>query len=114
MKNREDHIDFLRRNSVRIAACAYEGHKTQGRGLVVVNVDSLNEATCTVEFQFFAERLLAKIIKPYYGTKESQMVSGYDPETEVVVCFIRTGKKGAVDCYRITSNPSPKAAAEME
>jgi hypothetical protein len=114
MKNRDEHIDFLKRNSVRIAACAYEGHKTQGRGLVVVDADSHDEVAGTVGFTFLPERLVSKMICPFYGTREARMVSGYDPEMEVVVAFIRTGEKGAVDCYRLKTDPSPKAAAEVE
>jgi hypothetical protein len=114
MRTREDHIDFLHRNMARIAACAYEGHKTQGRGLVVVDADSHDEVGGTVGFTFLPERLVSKMIRPFYGTREARMVSGYDPEVEVVVAFIQTGENGAVGCYRLKTDPSPKAAAEVE
>jgi len=74
MMTSDGHIEFLRRNAVEIAACAYAGHKADGRGLVVVDVDRHDEATGTVPFQFTPERLLAKTIRPYYGTRAAEMV----------------------------------------
>jgi len=114
MLTRDDHIEFLRRNAVEIAAFAYAGHKADGRGLIVVDVDRHDEAASTVPFQFMPERLLAKRIRPYYGTRASEMVSQYRPETEVVVAFVQTGEDGGVDSYRFKSFPTPKAAFEIE
>jgi hypothetical protein len=114
MMTSDGHIEFLRRNAVEIAACAYAGHKADGRGLVVVDVDRHDEATGTVPFQFTPERLLAKTIRPYYGTRAAEMVSQYLPEKEVVVAFIQTGENGGVDSFRVKSFPSPKTAFEIE
>ena len=38
------------------------------------------------------------------------MVAGYDPEKEVVFCFVRAG----FDCYKIITNPALPEAAEKE
>jgi hypothetical protein len=39
------------------------------------------------------------------------MVEGYDPETELVICFIRAGACGRteIDSYRIRPRPTPGA-----
>ena len=58
----------------------------------------------------------SKVMKPWYGTEESRMAAGYDPEKEVVVCFVRqaTGDRTDFDCYEILTNPAPPMAAEEE
>ena len=56
----------------------------------------------------------SKVMKPWYGTKESRMVAGYDPEKAVVVCFVRHagGDRTDFDCYKMITNPAPPEAAE--
>ena len=58
----------------------------------------------------------SKLIKPWYGTKESRMVAGYDPEKEVVICFVRQaeGDRAGFDCYKVLTNSAPPLAAEKE
>ena len=58
----------------------------------------------------------SKVIKPCYGTRESRMVAGYDPENEVVSCFVRNaeGDRAGFDRYRTITNPAPPQAAEHE
>ena len=107
-------IQFIRLNGVRIAACAWNGSKEKGRGIVCVLSDLENEILKQVPFDFMPESDASKLIKPWYGTKESRMVAGYDPEKEVVVCFVRQGTKDRTDfdCYKILTAPAPPEAAE--
>ena len=43
------------------------------------------------------------------------MVTIYEPEKEVVICFVRSkGGKTDVDCYKVITRPSPPQAAEQE
>ena len=116
MKTRDSQIQFIRLNGVRIATCAWNGHKEKGRGLVCVLSDLENEVLKQVPFDFMPEADASKVIKPWYGTKESRMVAGYDPEKEVVVCFVRQADRdrAGFDCYNIVTNPAPPLAAEEE
>ena len=43
LKTRDSQIQFIRLNGVRIAACAWNGHRERGRGLVCVLSDLENE-----------------------------------------------------------------------
>ena len=101
-------------NGVRIAACAWGGYKTKGRGLVCVLSDLENEVLQTVPFDFMPEVDASKLIKPWYGSDEARLVSGYDPQKEVVVCFVRqaTGDRTDLDCYKVQTKPAPPDADE--
>ena len=54
--------------------------------------------------------------KPWEGSREKQMLTIYNPENEVVICFVRKSedKRTDVDCYKIQTRPVPPAAAEEE
>jgi hypothetical protein len=116
MKIRDDHVEFMLLDGRRIAACAWNGHKAKGRGLVCVLSDLHNEVLQQVPFDFIPEVDASKLLKPWFGTKESRMVAGYDPETEVVICFVRKAEddKTDLDAYKIKTRPAPLIAAEHE
>ena len=116
MKTRDDHIEFLRANGVRVAACAWNGFRAKGRGLVCVLCELENEVLRTVPFDFLPETDAAKLFKPWAGSKESRMLAAYDPAMEVVVCFVRKGEGDStgIDSYKIKTRPVPPAAAEQE
>ena len=114
MMTRDSQIEFLRINGVAIAACAWNGYKANGRGMVCVLSDLENEVLQQVPFDFMPEIDASKLIKPWYGCKEARMVSGYDPQKEVVICFVRNAKedKTNIDAYKIITRPAPPDAAE--
>ena len=116
MKTRDSQIEFIRINGPRIAACAWNGYKEKGRGMICVLSDLENEMLGQVPFDFMPEIDASKLVERWYGSKEARMVSSYDQEKEVVVCFIRKGAEDGtqVDWYKIQTRPSPPAAAEME
>ena len=116
MKTRDDHIEFLRMNGIRVASCAWSGFQKKGRGMVCVMADLENELQRTVPFDFMPATDAAKLFKPWTGSKESRMVAAYDPEMEVVICFVRKGEgdRTDIDSYRFKTTPAPPAAAEME
>ena len=116
MKTRDTQIDFIRLNGVRIAACAWNGFKGKGRGLVCVLCDLENEVLQQVPFDFMPEIDASKVIRPWYSTKESRMVARYDPDKEVVICFVRraTVDRTDFDCYKIVTLPAPPMAAEED
>ena len=82
MKTREQQIDFIRLNGVRIAACAWNGFQEKGRGMIFVPSDLEN----------------------------------YDPNIEVVICFVRKAEEDRtdIDSYRFKTRPAPPDAAEQE
>jgi hypothetical protein len=116
MKTRDDHIEFLRMNRVRVAACAWNGFLAKGPGMVGVLCELENEVLRTVPFDFLPVTDAGKLFQPWVGSKESRMVAAYDPATEVVICFVRkgAGDRTDIDSYKIKTRPAPPAAAEEE
>jgi hypothetical protein len=116
MNTRDEQIEFIRTNGRRIAACAWNGYQHKGRGLVCVMSDLHNELLHQVPFDFLPEIDTSKVIDPWYGTKESRMVSGYDPQTEVVIAFFRKGADNGtdIDSYKVKTSPAPPLADERE
>jgi hypothetical protein len=114
LKTRDSQIHFVRLNGVRIASCAWNGYKEKGRGMVYVLSDLGNELLKQATFDFMAEIDASKLMKPWYGTKESRIVAGYDPQKDVVICFVRNagGDRSKLDCYKLQTNPAPPIAAE--
>jgi hypothetical protein len=114
LKTRNSQIQFIRLNGAGIAACPWNGYKEKGRGMICVLSDLENELLQQVPFDFMPESDAAKVMKPWYGTKESRMVAGYDPEREVVICFVRGagGDRTDFDCYKIITKPTPPLASE--
>jgi hypothetical protein len=115
MNTRDGQIEFIRLNGSRIAACAWEGYRDKGRGLVCVMSDLHHELLHQVPCQFLPEIETSKVIDPWYGTKESRMVASYDPRTEVVIAFFRKATDGTdIDSYKIKTRPTPPMADERE
>jgi len=114
MKTRDSQIEFIKLNGVRVAACAWDGYRTKGRGVVCVLSDLHNEELRLVPFDFMPEVDASKLIKQWYGSKEARMVAGYDPHKEVVICFVRKAAEDQtdIDCYKIQTRPVPPEAAE--
>ena len=114
MDTRDSQIEFLRINGVAIAACAWNGYRAKGRGMVCVLSDLENEVLQHVPFDFMPEIDASRLIKPWYGGKEARMVSGYDPQKEVVICFIRRAQEdnSDIDSYKLVTRPAPPDAAE--
>jgi hypothetical protein len=68
MKTRDQQIDFIRMNGVRVASCAWNGFEKKGRGLVCVLSDLENELQRTVPFDFMPAADASKLFKPWVGT----------------------------------------------
>jgi hypothetical protein len=114
MKTRDDHIEFLKLNHLSVAATAWNGFQEKGRGVIVVLCDQHDEMMRTVPFDFMPEGDLAKMIKPWKGSKEGKMISDYDPEKEVVIMFARSQwERHDTSCYRFPTPTPPPVAAEM-
>jgi len=64
VKTRDSQIQFIHFNGVRIAACAWNGHREKGRGLVCVLSDLENKVLQQVPFDFMPESDASKLIKP--------------------------------------------------
>ena len=113
MNTRDSHLSFVKLNGVRLAACAWDGYEEKGRGMVCVLSDLENEVLKQVPFDFLPELDASRLFRPWYGSKEARLVSGYDPRKEVVVCFIqKTGEdKTDIDCYKVLTRPSPPEAS---
>ena len=115
MKTRDEQIDFIRLNGVRIAACAWSGFQEKGRGMVCVLTDLHHEVLRQVPFDFLPESDAAKLFHSWQGSKEARMVASYDPATNVVICFVRKDgdEKTDIDAYNIQTRPPPPLAAEQ-
>ena len=115
MSIRNSEIEFIRINGCRIAACAWNGYKARGRGLVCV-LNNLDNDLRQVPLNFLSRLDASEVLEDWYGQKESKLVSDYDPEKEVVVCFIGKGADGGTDfrCYKIQKMPSPSSTAGIE
>jgi hypothetical protein len=116
MKTHDEQIEFIRLNGRRIAACAWRGYQDKGRGLVCVTSDLHGALMPQISFDFLPEIETSKVIDPWYGTKESRMVSSYDPRTEVVIAFFHRAadERTDIDSYKIKTRPAPPMANERE
>jgi hypothetical protein len=116
VKTRDDQIEFIRLNGVRLAACAWNGYQQKGRGMVCVLSELHNELLRQVPFDFMPEIDAPKLFKPWNGSKESKMLAVYDPEIEVVICFMRKGANDGteIDSYKVITLPTPPIAAEED
>ena len=114
MKTREEHIEFIGLNLVAVAACAWSGFMGKGRGLVCVMSDQHDEDKRMVPYDFMAAQDVAKIITRWDGSKEARMVAEYDPQSEVVIGFLRTSENRLdFDSYRLQSNPPPRSRGRV-
>ena len=57
MKTRDEQIEFIRMNGVRVASCAWSGIEKTGRGMVCVLSDLENSLQRTVPFDFMLATL---------------------------------------------------------
>lgn len=116
MKTRDEQIEFMRINGVRVAACGWNGYEAKGRGMVCVLSELLNEVLCQVPFDFMPAADAARLFTSWSDSKEAKMVADYTPKTEIVICFLRKGNdnQSEIDAYRIQTRPAPPAAAERE
>jgi len=68
LKTRDSQIQYIRLNGVRIAACAWNGHRGKGRGLLCVLSDT-SKTTPTEESRTFRGfRHHFKIMPPIHST----------------------------------------------
>ena len=70
MKTRDGQIEFIRLNGVRIAACAWNGFRDKGRGMICVLSDLENESLRVCPFDFIPATDAAKLLKPWIGSRE--------------------------------------------
>ena len=114
MKSRDEQINFIRLNGVSIAGCAWNSYLVRGRGMICILIDLQNELLKQVPFDFLPAGDAARLIESWDGSREQQMVTIYDPEKEVVVCFVKKDDddRTQVDCYKIQTNPTPPVAAD--
>ena len=84
--------------------------------MVCVLSDLHNELLSQVPFDFMPAVDAAKLISDWESSREKQMVAIYEPEKEVVICFVRSaeGERTDVDCYKVITRPAPPKAAEKE
>jgi len=115
MKPTDNENEFIKSNEVAIAACAWSGYKTDGRGMVYVSGDVENEFLNLVPFNFVPEIDATKVLNPWYGSKTARLVAGYNPKKEVVVCFVRRGEGDAttVHGYKIKTQLAPPDATQQ-
>jgi len=116
METRYQQIDFIRLNEGRIAGCAWNGFQQKGRGMVLVPSDRENESLRMCPFDFMPETDAATLLKPWAGAREAGMVNDYNPNIEVVICFVpkADGNRTEVDNYRLKTRPTRPAAAVKE
>ncbi|MDB6175249.1 MAG: hypothetical protein JWL59_4560 [Chthoniobacteraceae bacterium] len=89
-----EQVEFIRRNAPAVTACAREGYRTSGRGLVRVLCNQDNENAEQATYDFLPEIGVSKLLARWYGTKAARMVSGYNPRAEAIVIFVRKSETG--------------------
>jgi hypothetical protein len=124
MDNDQTHERVLKTRWLAIAAMAWEGFKSEGRGEVVIDVDNTDLSDPTRYFNIFyiargqqpsrtlkSRFLLADYTEDFLtGFEES--VNTYEPAQEVVVLFSAT--EGSNTHYDFASNPTPKEANQLQ
>ena len=104
MEETHRHESFIRREWQRLAALAWNGYRTQGRGAVVVDMalvpeQELGVSGLMVPTHYLAEgSTLLRIWGGWPCVGIAQAVSNYDPETEVV--FVALGAETEFSYYR--------------
>ncbi|MES2572564.1 MAG: hypothetical protein V4710_21250 [Verrucomicrobiota bacterium] len=96
-------VEFIRMNAPAVAACAREGYRMNGRGLVRVLCTQENEKDGQTSYEFLPEIDASKLLARWYGTKEARIVSGYNPQAEAIVIFVRKSETGEtlLDTHRV-------------
>ena len=116
MKTRAEHIAFVRLNGPQISARAWQGYRETGRGMICVVCEEYNEMIGTVPYEFLPEGEATKLVESWEGSREQRLVAEYDPDLEVIICFLSQehGDRTKVDTYRIRPRPSPRDATDRE
>ena len=116
MNTRAEHIAFVRLNGPQISARAWQRYQEAGRGMICVMCEEHNEALRMVPYEFLPAAQAAKLVESWEGSREQRLVAEYDPDLEVIVCFLSQehGERTKVDTYRIKPTPSPRDAANRE
>jgi len=109
----ETHLGFMRDACVELTAVAKRGYSTEGRGAVVVGAAGVAPLDLHSALQIAGKTNTAGMSKAYYlsdvraqstglgwpSEDEEQLVSTYDPNTELVVIFRRID--GGISSYKL-------------
>jgi hypothetical protein len=116
MNTRAEHIAFVRLNGPQISARAWQRYQEAGRGTICVMCEEHNEAPRMVPYEFLPAVQADSWSSRGMGHRSSALVAEYDPDLEVIICFLSQehGERTKVDTYRIKPTPSPRDAANRE
>ena len=105
-ESRQSHVEFIRVNLELMLAVAWNGYESEGRGAIIIDV-SLSKASQigintyqhwlnSESYGSYLSLATAKRIatesgcpNPFQG-EEKRQINEYKPDTQVVVCFIRS------------------------
>ncbi len=103
MISRFKQVEFIRLNGPAFSACAREGYRKNGRGLIRVLWEHDDQPAEQASYDFLPEIGASKLVSRWYGTKEARMVSGYNPQEEAIIIFVCKSETGEtlLDTHRL-------------
>jgi hypothetical protein len=105
-ESRQSHVEFIRVNLELMLAVAWHGYESEGRGAIIIDVNKSKASPIGISpyqkwlnsesygcylSQATAERIAKESGHPNPLQKEEKrQIREYNPDNQVVVCFIRT------------------------
>lgn len=108
-KTRTAHIRFIQANWELLAALAYQGALNKGKGMLFLQDDPFIGQPVGKIIRFgavFVSEGSPEFIKAggkWPGEKETQWIATYQPETTMLVCFVRSDN--GQSSYRLLAPP---------
>jgi len=98
LKERWVDLDWIIHNLIIFAPAAEAGHRSFGRGALIVDISNINEDKA-FPFAYFSQEEIA-----LYEDKDiNQMIAAYDPLEELVIILIKA--KQLPRSYRVRTIP---------
>jgi hypothetical protein len=112
-KRKAQHKEFIAANWPMIAVNCYQGFLAHGRGSWVTPEEEFVNDAPGISKQMRMTYLTAKELLDANMEHEQKIVATYDPETEVVVTFLRDD--GGMSMYKVRGLPgsTPQMLCEM-
>ena len=107
----EAHVTFIQSQWPDFAAYAWQKYLTEGRGAIVVNLRNASKAATGLQVPTYyvaqGSQRLANL-GGWPNQEISDVISGYDPEQDVVLIFLRLD--GDVFLYNVSDELTPPLA----
>jgi hypothetical protein len=107
-ESRQSHVEFIRVNLELMLAVAWNGYESEGRGAIIIDANLSKQSQIGITpYQRWlnsesygsylslatAEQIAAKSGYPNpFQAEQKRQIDQYKPETQVVICFIRSDR----------------------